>query len=1027
MPKPETNLSSANPSEIEDSNLNSPDPSISGSPAKRSGAIDLLALVDVERDAVRGTWKIENGSLFRTNPAANGDLVLPYTIQDPLNYSFRATVTAGELKSSFGVVLPIGGNYVTMAFGGWKTLSSDPVSGLSAIKGKTAPQNETANVGHSLTPGKRHTCEIRVSGENSEVTIEVDFDGEDLVRWSGNPADLSLRVDVRKVATEGEPRIYLFDTSKVNLIHELHLYPGSAGYSEEDWTDLFNGVDLTGWKSIGEHDWTVRDGSIFQDRAAKAKVPMPICRELAMSEFEMEGEFLASPEIDSGVFIVKGMTPGEVGWLADDMRFSREMSIVGSQSGLRMAKHRTGNMIGPSASQLNHIDDGNRAIIEDNTWNEFRILVGTSKISTWINGEKTSELSNTSFTGGKVYIAIGATGRQGNIAFRDLRIRPIHVASAPASDTPDKKIPEPVKALELNESSLFDHVTANGGWQDVLGVIGREPSFSTGTWTMSGDSVIGEAIREAGLSQAGNAVRGIRVTPLQRFDARMRFSADPETSAISVFMPSPDGGMSIYAWFKNDKLGIQYDVDPTKIRPRLINRPLSSGLDDGEIHEMEVNVDGSHLTVSIDGEVLLKEPSVDWSQWNQALGYGANLPPILGVRVDGGRGGGKGKVEFHSFEIRIPEGAPEEEGKSTAPEPDEPALSIPEIPDLQSRLDSYRDYRKEQIGALVVAHRVELTARQEAAIQSGDLNAVEEVSPVLQSLDTYTSELSTFFSKSKISPLPLPPAIPDLPESLTGLVSGFREQLEKSETDTTEKLDQSLELCERALTRSDKIEDAFVVREFRSSLIQSMTNRAVVAAPNALESEDWIDLFNGRDLDGWAVKMGSSKFAVENGEIVGRIVPGSPSTFLCTTETFDDFELIFEVKKSGDTNSGVQIRSLIRDGAKQPSDGVVHGPQVDIGRPGLTGFLFGESANLGWINGEPTPHNHFKNGEWNQFRVLAKGPRIQTWINGEPVEDCSRADVYSEYPRGFIGLQLHRQANVSESSEVRFRKIRLRR
>ena len=32
-----------------------------------------------------------------------------------------------------------------------------------------------------------------------------------------------------------------------------------------------------------------------------------------------------------------------------------------------------------------------------------------------------------------------------------------------------------------------------------------------------------------------------------------------------------------------------------------------------------------------------------------------------------------------------------------------------------------------------------------------------------------------------------------------------------------------------------------------------------------------------------------------------------------------------------------------------------------------------------------TPHKHFKNGEWNQYRIVARGPRIQTWVNGNQV------------------------------------------
>ena len=41
------------------------------------------------------------------------------------------------------------------------------------------------------------------------------------------------------------------------------------------------------------------------------------------------------------------------------------------------------------------------------------------------------------------------------------------------------------------------------------------------------------------------------------------------------------------------------------------------------------------------------------------------------------------------------------------------------------------------------------------------------------------------------------------------------------------------------------------------------------------------------------------------------------------------------------------------------------------------------------------------------MRIVASGPRIQTWVNGQPVEDIVNEAVYKTHPRGFIGLQIH--------------------
>ena len=52
-------------------------------------------------------------------------------------------------------------------------------------------------------------------------------------------------------------------------------------------------------------------------------------------------------------------------------------------------------------------------------------------------------------------------------------------------------------------------------------------------------------------------------------------------------------------------------------------------------------------------------------------------------------------------------------------------------------------------------------------------------------------------------------------------------------------------------------------------------------------------------------------------------------------------------------------------------------------------------------------HHFFVDEGWNTLRIVARGPRIQTWVNGNLVEDLVNEDVYKSHPKGFIGLQIH--------------------
>ncbi len=183
----------------------------------------------------------------------------------------------------------------------------------------------------------------------------------------------------------------------------------------------------------------------------------------------------------------------------------------------------------------------------------------------------------------------------------------------------------------------------------------------------------------------------------------------------------------------------------------------------------------------------------------------------------------------------------------------------------------------------------------------------------------------------------------------------------------------------------------------------------------------WIDLFDGTTLKGWVHMNGAHTFTVEDGAIVGRTVESSASmnSFLCSLQEFDDFELELETTIDRITNSGIQIRTQVKPVQTagrgfESSAGRVNGPQVEIrrfykGQP-ATGLLYGEAMGTGWLSSQQKideGHPYFTDEGWNRLRIVARGARIQTWVNGHLVEDLVNEDVYKTHSRGFIGLQIH--------------------
>lgn len=215
----------------------------------------------------------------------------------------------------------------------------------------------------------------------------------------------------------------------------------------------------------------------------------------------------------------------------------------------------------------------------------------------------------------------------------------------------------------------------------------------------------------------------------------------------------------------------------------------------------------------------------------------------------------------------------------------------------------------------------------------------------------------------------------------------------------------------------------------------------LMVSPMAVFADQKAELFNGKDLTGWTKRGGNGSYKVEDGEIVGRSAPNTTNTFLCTDKEFGDFEMELDFKidpKQNIFNSGVQVRSHSRPEGDQER---VYGYQVEIDtkrdRPWTGGIYFeggskdkdGEWIRKGqWLNDlekNKAAQKERHLGKWNHLKIVAKGHRIQTWVNGVPAADFTENDEKAFSPKGFIALQVHAVGKLTDSREVRFKNIKL--
>lgn len=172
-------------------------------------------------------------------------------------------------------------------------------------------------------------------------------------------------------------------------------------------------------------------------------------------------------------------------------------------------------------------------------------------------------------------------------------------------------------------------------------------------------------------------------------------------------------------------------------------------------------------------------------------------------------------------------------------------------------------------------------------------------------------------------------------------------------------------------------------------------------------------LFNGNDLTGWT-KHGTERWYVDNKELVCESGPDKQYGYLSTDKTYKNFELTLKFKQEADGNSGVFIRSGI-EGTK------ISGWQVEIAPENLhTGGIY-ESYGRGWlIQPDSTDEKWLKKGEWNDLKILARGDKITTWLNGHQM--VTLRDEKIGAGEGFIALQIHDGGGI----KIRWKEIMIK-
>ena len=230
-----------------------------------------------------------------------------------------------------------------------------------------------------------------------------------------------------------------------------------------------------------------------------------------------------------------------------------------------------------------------------------------------------------------------------------------------------------------------------------------------------------------------------------------------------------------------------------------------------------------------------------------------------------------------------------------------------------------------------------------------------------------------------------------------------------------------------------------------------------VIAQRTKDKAGFVKIFDGKTLAGW--EGDPTYWRVENGNMVGEITPAT----LLKTNSFiiwqggspADFEITLEFKITKLGNSGVNYRSI----ALTDVPHALKGYQADIdGANRYTGQNYEERARTtlayrgeivtvdALANSTDALKDHviknawlvrtvtgslgkaeellanIKSDDWNTCHIVAKGNRLQHYINGVLTTDVTDNDPVNRKSAGLIGVQVH----VGPPMKVEYRNIMLK-
>ena len=177
----------------------------------------------------------------------------------------------------------------------------------------------------------------------------------------------------------------------------------------------------------------------------------------------------------------------------------------------------------------------------------------------------------------------------------------------------------------------------------------------------------------------------------------------------------------------------------------------------------------------------------------------------------------------------------------------------------------------------------------------------------------------------------------------------------------------------------------------------------------------FVPLFNGKDLTNFKAEGAKPFWRVENGILIGENDAELTGHYLWTEKEYKDFIIEFDCRWKATSDRGVDTGVEMRKPKIQLQLGVSGSLRVDMTGSFYTGGKppYPEAGQAKNAKQLMKPE-----GEWNTFRIQAKGNTFTCWINGVKASEYTDEKFSGAAP---LGLQIH--SKVTMKCEYRNVKI----